>query len=650
MNASHLLPPQNKRVLPLFFSLVTLLLTFFTANAAHLVGGEMSYVCQGGNVYEVTLRVYRDCASGGAAFDANLSIVAYDINNNIINTVNVAKGPTISISPNPGSDPCLTVPANLCSEYADYVTTMSLPPLNGGYTLVTQRCCRNNTITNVTNSGSYGSTWTVSIPSLDMDCNSSPTITTVAPTLICLGEDINLALSAAETDGDSLFYELCDVYSGGGQGGGGCNAVVPNPPCPPPFTIVPWALGYSATNPIPATPAISINPNTGLISGVPNQIGQYLVGVCVSEYRNGQLLSTSRLDYQFNVTNCGRPISDMVTPIEDPTIMCGGLTVKFYSQSANNTSILWDFGDPTSTTDTSSNPNAVYTYPNDAIYLVSLIANPGQPCTDTTQFLFDVKKLVDVTLAFTGVACFEVQGFEFEPVGYWQTGTTFTWFISPGANISTWSGTKTPPITWNMPGVHSVELMMAWQPSCADTLVQLLTVSSLTLLVDAGPDQYIDQGDKAYLNAFGGDFYFWYADLPAYFSNQFTANPQTLPLHDTTVYYVEVTDRYGCKGLDSMTIYLNPQPLKPNVMNVITPNGDGRNDWLNLLNLTGDDACRFTVLNRWGAEVYTQEVYDNTWSGYSNGGQDLPDGTYYFILQKKDEVIFKGPVTIMRNE
>jgi gliding motility-associated-like protein len=83
-------------------------------------------------------------------------------------------------------------------------------------------------------------------------------------------------------------------------------------------------------------------------------------------------------------------------------------------------------------------------------------------------------------------------------------------------------------------------------------------------------------------------------------------------------------------------------------MNVITPNGDGRNDVLNLTNLTGEDLYRFVVLDRWGKQVYDQDEYDHTWNGVSSGGQALPDGTYYFILQQGDAIAFKGPVTIIR--
>ena len=52
------------------FALLALLLGLVTpASAAHLVGGEITYTCVGTNQYQVKLRIYRDCFSGGAQFD-----------------------------------------------------------------------------------------------------------------------------------------------------------------------------------------------------------------------------------------------------------------------------------------------------------------------------------------------------------------------------------------------------------------------------------------------------------------------------------------------------------------------------------------------------------------------------------------------------
>jgi PKD repeat protein len=114
--------------------------------------------------------------------------------------------------------------------------------------------------------------------------------------------------------------------------------------------------------------------------------------------------------------------------------------VKFVSQSINGNDVLWDFGVVGISTDTSTKSTTKYTYPQAGIYTVSLIVNPGDPCSDTATFDFDVKPYVDVDIEYSGVNCFEVQGFEFEAVGFWPTNATLSWLISPGANISTWNG------------------------------------------------------------------------------------------------------------------------------------------------------------------------------------------------------------------
>jgi gliding motility-associated-like protein len=180
-----------------------------------------------------------------------------------------------------------------------------------------------------------------------------------------------------------------------------------------------------------------------------------------------------------------------------------------------------------------------------------------------------------------------------------------------------------------------------------------LKVGIFEVNADAGPDLTINCGETAQLTATGGVEYFWFADLPVYFNNQFIANPLTQPTADTTLYFVQVTGPNGCSAIDSVWVYCVDTTTNPgefsNVQNVITPNNDGRNDVLNIPELLQGDECEFIVLNRWGEEVYRVDNYMNNWNGVTTGGAELPDGTYYYIVKFNDEIRYKGPVTIFRN-
>lgn len=68
------------------------------------------------------------------------------------------------------------------------------------------------------------------------------------------------------------------------------------------------------------------------------------------------------------------------------------------------------------------------------------------------------------------------------------------------------------------------------------------------------------------------------------------------------------------------------------VPNVITPNGDGVNDYLIIEGLNGTNN-RFEVYNQYGAIVYYQDDYQNKWNGTTNAGNNLPAGVYYTIIK-----------------
>ncbi|MEM1323458.1 MAG: gliding motility-associated C-terminal domain-containing protein [Bacteroidota bacterium] len=68
------------------------------------------------------------------------------------------------------------------------------------------------------------------------------------------------------------------------------------------------------------------------------------------------------------------------------------------------------------------------------------------------------------------------------------------------------------------------------------------------------------------------------------------------------------------------------------VPDVITPNNDQMNDQLVIPCLDVNANNRLCIFNRWGDRILEAQPYANDWNGTFNG-QDLPPGTYFYVLQ-----------------
>jgi len=464
---------MKARLLELLFPL---LLVPFGSNALHLVGGEMYYDCIGANLYEITLIVYRDCNSSGAPFDPSAVVTIYKGDGTFFNNYYVAYTSTASI-PATINNPCLSAPPNICTEYAIYKLQTTLAPDPNGYVIAHQRCCRNSTIDNITSPNTYGNTYTISIPPNDIGCNSSPRFNGRPPIVLCLNEPLSLALTATEPDGDSLFYELCSPLNGGGQNGnmGAGNSPAPDPALAPPYSAVPFSAGFSATYPLSSSPSVAIDPNTGVLSGTPNVQGVYVISICVSEYRNGQLLSTLRRDYQFTVSPCIINTSSAINAqINVPNTYCAGRTITFQNLSTSATNYHWDFGVSGVTTDTSNLQNPTFTFPDTGVYVITLIANPNFPCADTNTTLFEVYDNLDPSFSYWGDLCLDVNAINFYPDDTHPPGTIYEWDFGTDANIQNYIGRMPPPVTFNNTGPHVVTLSLNFNLCSAESTDSLV--------------------------------------------------------------------------------------------------------------------------------------------------------------------------------
>lgn len=304
------------------------LLSFST----HIVGGSLTYQNIGNSMYVVTLKLYRDCGPGTAAFPGSVPITVRG--NNGDNTFNPSKDftmPLVSVTNVPSNlDPCAVPPNPMpCVQEGIYTATVTLPPNNpGGYHLYYQVCCRNGSVQNIVNPLNTGSSFYAYIP--PSGNNSSAVFNLFPPLFICVNQPFIFNHAASDANGDSLVYSLYQPYNN-----------TPAPTFPgniATFPLVTYIGGYNTTNPLGPTP-FSINPQTGILTGTPGTLGQFVVGVVVREYRNGVLVSQTIRDFQFNVLNC--PVPPPSLAVANATIN-NGCSYAVTATGVNSVSVTWN--------------------------------------------------------------------------------------------------------------------------------------------------------------------------------------------------------------------------------------------------------------------------------------------------------------------
>jgi len=415
----------------MFLLILMLLLVSGSARAFHIVGGEITYVDEANDFYTVTLTVYRDCLSGGAPFDTPARVGVFDGNGNFYDVFDFFD-PLVTAVETTVDFPCTNISASACVEKGVYVRTINLPPNNTGYWLAYQRCCRNSTIQNLTSPDEFGATYAAFIPSVDVAAqNSSPVFNDLPPVGLCEGLPFSFDHSASDLDGDSIVYALCTPYHGASNAD-------PAPPIPsaPPWAVVQWEAGFDAVNQIVADPIFTLDPQTGLLEGTPTQQGQYVMGVCASEYRNGVLISEIRRDFQFNVVACPSAVLASFSDIQDG-VYCEGATITFDNLSANADEFQWDFGDGF----TSIEASPTHTFSGSGEFEVTLISEPGAICSDTTSATYLISPnpeplILEPTLNCPGSSYnIEVSGFIDGVVDYQWTLDSPEPFIGDGTAL-----------------------------------------------------------------------------------------------------------------------------------------------------------------------------------------------------------------------
>ena len=534
------------------------------AEATHIIGGEMSYRHLDSNVYELTFKIYRDCFNGIPQFDDPTFIYVFDGYNKYLGYIALnQKIPTGDTLPLFSPDSCRLPPNNVCVEEKIMVDTIALPYRKEGYIFAYQRCCRNGTILNIANPSYTGTTYTqqLMMDSTIAPINSSPYFKKFPPIFICNNVDLKFDHSAIDPDGDSLVYELRTPFIG-------ADSIIPWPiPIPgynatkfykPPFDTVQFIPPYNVNNQLGGTKPMFIDPKTGLLTAHPIEIGQYVVGIAVREYRNGVLLGIHRRDFQFNVTDC-REKPQAVLPAV--IVQCrGDLSVSFLNKSKGASSYLWDFGDPSSPFNNSVEKNPTHTFPALGTYTVTLISNPTLDCSDTAVAkvkvynnisgaafdLQDVCKNTKVPLIDKSVL---------------SEGIPSAWKWTINFNPNDTLIKKDTSYVFKTPGTNYVKLVVYNENGCTDSLTKPLEVFPIPEF-DITGDTLLCVGASTNLILNSSEPYIYNWTPSNTLSCNTCANPIATPKASPTKYYLTSTNQYNCKITDSITVKFRPV-LKP---------------------------------------------------------------------------------------
>ncbi len=279
------------------FAVLAFLTFHFNMSATHIVGGDITVKWLGPNSYEVKLRFFRDCSST-TAFDNPVNIGVYD---KVTNAFSFSFPlPQVSSNVLTLGDSCFT-PSGLCVEQGVFLDTITIPNNPNGYYLSWQRCCRNGIIQNISLPGDAGMVYYVEIPDPAM-VNSSPIINSYPNAYMCSSQPNVQDFSATDADGDSLAYFLSTPLNGFGSPM--TTTPVPSAATAGPYSNVTWLSPYSAGDMVGGTPAMSIDPVTGILTAAPTTLGVYVFAVVVKEFRAGVEIGLVRLDIQYKVMTC----------------------------------------------------------------------------------------------------------------------------------------------------------------------------------------------------------------------------------------------------------------------------------------------------------------------------------------------------------
>jgi gliding motility-associated-like protein len=215
-------------------------------------------------------------------------------------------------------------------------------------------------------------------------------------------------------------------------------------------------------------------------------------------------------------------------------------------------------------------------------------------------------------------------------------GDSYTWL--PSGSLD--NGTAGNPIATPV-GTTTYSVIIRQGTCFTDTAYVTIRVNP-SPTVNAGEDHDILAGTSIMLYA-NTTFTTEYSWTPVTTLSCGTCQNPTATPTQTTTYTVQVSNEFGCKAKDDVTIKIKCDNSLLFLANTFTPNGDGNNDRFYPQGKGIIKVKRFRIYNRWGELLYdVQDIDANDesmgWDG-TYKGQPLKPDVYVYLV---DAICFTG--------
>lgn len=280
------------------------------------------------------------------------------------------------------------------------------------------------------------------------------------------------------------------------------------------------------------------------------------------------------------------------------------------SQNQNFLSYKWNFGTGNAA-DTANTANPVFQYNSPGTYTVTLRVTARSGCVKDVSEIVVVKQSSKGTITAPAAIC-AGEAATFTSVATITNGVQWNWDFKNGQTATTQNPSAQ---TYNTAGSYPVTLVVNNQ-GCLDTATHILTVNALPVVQLSPTQPKICVGNSIQLAATGGTAYQW--SPAAGLSDAQIANPFASPVN-TTKYRVFVTNQYGCKKTDSITVrVVQPISITGNTSYSIcegqsaqlTVTGASSYKWINNTQGLGSTSSASTTASPVTTITYTVVGYD----------------------------------------